>query len=214
MNLISDRPGIRLLKNSSALNLAADLGSFPHFLGALERHRPFLSFAFGKLQHGAPSTISMLNYMRSVVRRVGMHEMAMEQDRIGAVLADEGTLLIAYLLFVYSMDDFDQADLERFAALVPMPDRVIYVRTPREVLLRRALERPDPRREFSGRDSGAVERWLDRANAVFDGLAATRPIQERMLVVDLPKSPSDDQALLARIGGFIGVEAEGPAATR
>jgi hypothetical protein len=106
-----------------------------------------------------------------------MREMAVRQEVAATVPSDEGTLLIAHLLFVHSLDDFDQADLERFADLVPPPDRIVSVRAPLEVLLRRALGRPDRRREIARGNPREVEHWIHRATAVLRqfGCDASRP---------------------------------------
>jgi adenylate kinase len=206
MDLVTDRPGLRRVKNPHVLNVVADIRAFPHLLANLRCHRTFLRFAFDRLRWGAPSTLLKLNYVRSVVRRVGMHEMAVREGGDATVLADEGTLLIAYLLFVYSRAGFAQADLERFADLVPLPDRIVYVRVPPEVLLGRALGRPDPRRELAGAKPREAERWLHRATAVFDGLAAAPAVRRRLLIVDNSEStPDAKETLVNRIADFIGI---------
>ncbi len=52
-----------------------------------------------------------------------MHQLAVESMADMTVFVDEGTVLIAYLLFVYSEGAYSQLDLERFAALVPKPGK-------------------------------------------------------------------------------------------
>ena len=123
--------------------------------------------------------------MLNVVRKVGVHQMARRAASRATVLIDEGAVLSAYQLFVYSDAPFDAVDLERFARLVPLPDHVVYVRAPLDLLVDRAMSRPDPRRELAGRSPSDLRRSLARATELFDGLARTEPIRDRLVTVDV-----------------------------
>ncbi len=175
-DLVTDRLGRRSIADPHAINLLADVSALPWFLRAFDRDRDFLRFAVDRLWHHAPSTFAKANYLRNVVRKLGMHEMASEADPGTTFLFDEGTILMAYQLFVYSDAPFTQADLERFVRLVPLPDRIVHVKAPVDLLLRRALERPDRRRELARKDVGEVERRIARAVELFDALAGIAPI--------------------------------------
>jgi hypothetical protein len=58
-------------------------------------------------------------------------------------------------------------------------------------LVDRAMTRPDQRRELAGRSPDELRRSLERAIELFDGLAMTEPIRDRLLTVDI----GDDSAL-------------------
>ena len=76
----------------------------------LRHDREFLSFAVDRLRRHAPSVPSRLNYIRNVIRKVGIHHRALRAEPGTTFLFDEGTILSAYQLFVYSRHPFTGAD--------------------------------------------------------------------------------------------------------
>jgi thymidylate kinase len=183
-DLVLDRPVLRRVANATAANLVQDAWGLPYLLRAAPGHAAFLMMASRMLRDHAPTRFDLLMNARSVMRRVGMYELARSRADSRTVFIDEGTVLIAYHLFVYSNADLDRADLERFADLVPLPDRVIYVRDPLPVLVQRAFSRPDPRRQLTDLGQAEVEASLRRAVDVFDRLTSTDRLRPRTLVVD------------------------------
>ncbi len=184
-DLLTDRPGRRWIRNPHAINVLADVTALPSFVRALDRDRDFLRFAFDRLKRHAPSTFAKLNYMRNMVRKLGMHEMTTRADPGTTFLVDEGTILTAYQLFVYSDAPFTQPDLERFGRLVPLPDVIVSVKAPIDVLLERAMTRSDRRRELAQNDEDEVRRWIVRAADLFDALAEIGPIRDRLVSVEI-----------------------------
>ena len=184
-DLVTDRPGLRGVEDPTVINLAADIVSFPSFLRVASRDSRFVRFAFDRLRRHAPTTFDKWNYMLNVVRRVGMHEMSRRAAVDRTVLVDEGVVLLAYHLFVYSDGVVDTADLDRFARLAPMPDRVVYVRAPLDLLVERAMRRTDRRRELVGRSRAEVRDCLARAVEMFDALVQSPPIRERLLTLEI-----------------------------
>jgi thymidylate kinase len=183
-DLVTDRPGRRWIDDPHAINLLADVTVLPSFIRSLDRDRDFLRFAFDRLKH-APSTFAKVNYMRNMMRKLGMHDLTRRADPGTTFLVDEGTILTAYQLFVYSDAPSTRTDLERFGRLVPLPDLIVYVKAPIDVLLRRAMIRPDRRRELARNDADEVERWIGRAVELFDALAEIEPIRDRLLTVEI-----------------------------
>ena len=201
-DLVTDRLGRRWIRNPHAINLLADVSGLPSFIGSSDRD--FVRFASERLWHHAPSTFAKANYLRNIVRKVGMYEMARNADPGTAFLVDEGTILTAYQLFVYSDAPFTQDDLERFVRLVPMPDVIVHVKAPTDVLLRRAMSRPDRRRELKGSGAPEVERLIARAVELFDRLEETEPIRGRLLTVEIADdSPERLDAAVREIAGSL-----------
>jgi thymidylate kinase len=212
-DLVTDRPGRRSIDDPHVINLLADVSALPSFIRSLDRDRDFVRFAFDRLKRHAPSTFAKVNYRRNIVRKLGMHEMARNGDPRTTFLVDEGTILIAYQLFAYSDAPFTQTDLERFARLVPLPDLVVHVKAPIDVLLRRAMTRPDRRRELARSDARETEQQIARAVELFDALAEIEPIRGRLLTVEgVDDSPERLDAAAHEIAGWLaGAEAASPA---
>jgi hypothetical protein len=183
-DIILDRPLFRKVSNPTAANLIQDVAGLPYFLSAGRRARPFLALASRMLREHAPSTFDELMNTRSVMRRMGMFELARHRARGRTVLIDEGPVLIAYHLFVYSTAAATGQELEQFAALVPLPDRIVYVKAPVQALVARAQARPDPRRQLAGLPRASVASWIERAADVFDRVTAAPRLRDRVLVVD------------------------------
>jgi thymidylate kinase len=203
-DLVMDHPSRRWIHNPTAMNIVADVIVLPSFLRTVGHKGDFLRFAFHRLKQHAPSTFAKYNYMREIVRNVGMQELARRAEANNTIIVDEGPVITASHLFVYSDGRFSQADLDDFARLVPLPDRVIYVRAPEEVLVRRAMRRPDRRRELSADDREEVEHWIARAREVFEGLAVAPAIRDRLLTVEYADdSPDSQRAIVAQIVAFI-----------
>jgi thymidylate kinase len=184
-DLVTDRPGRRWIEDPHAVNLLADVTALPAFLRSFDRDRDFLRFAVDRVRRHAPSAFAKANYLRNVVRKLGVHELARRADPRTTFLVDEGTILIAYQLFVYSRAPFTRIDLERFGGLVPLPDLVVHVKAPTDVLVRRAMDRADRRRELARRDADAVRGWIARAVDLFDALSEVEPIRSRLVTVEI-----------------------------
>jgi hypothetical protein len=195
-DLVLERPALRRITHPTAVNVAQELGSLPFLLRAVDNHRPFLSFARRTLWDHA-SWFDRLNGMRGIARKVGMHELARMRAQAALVLADEGTLLSSYNLFVATKMDFGEAELSQFANLVPKPDFVVHVRAPIALLVQRAKSRPDPRRQHIGRDMPAIEADVRRTVHLFDRLVETEPLAGRVLTVESSELDPEGRIRLA-----------------
>ena len=203
-DLVTDRLGRRSVVDPHAINLLADVSALPWFIRAFDHERDFVRFAFDRLWHHAPSTFAKVNYLRNIVRKLGMHEMTRKADPRTTFLVDEGTILMAYQLFIYSDAPYTRVDLERFVRLVPLPDLIVHVKAPTDVLLRRAMTRPDPRRELARKDAREVERRIAQAVGLFDELAEIAPIRERLLTVEIADdSPERLNAAVRELAGSL-----------
>lgn len=203
-DLIMDRLGRRHITNPKLMNVIADFTVLPSFLRGLDRHGDFMRFAFERLHRYARSRFERYNYMREVVRDVGLQGFARRATPGTAVVVDEGAVLTASHLFVYNDGPLASDALGDFARLVPLPDVVVYVRAPVEVLVDRAVRRPDRRRELRAADRREMERWAKRALEVFDRLTATARLREHVFTVDVEDTQAhDEDAAARRIAAFI-----------
>ena len=181
-DLVLDRTGLRHVTHPTAVNVVQEACSLPVLLSSWSHHRAFLDFGVRTLGRYAPSTFERVNGLRGLARRVGMYELARRRAPNRVVLSDEGTVLAAYH-FALSDVELDPRDLARFASLVPRPDWIVHVKAPVPVLVRRAVSRPDRRRQHLGRSRERIERTIRRTVDVFDLVAAapaaTRPGDRR-----------------------------------
>lgn len=191
------------ITSPTSRNVVADFRALVEMLRLNGGHRTFLAYALRKLKQHRPKSFQTLNYVRSVVRRLGVDGIARRRGRTMVVLADEGIVLAAYFLFVYGNSGFDQDDLSEFAGMAPLPDRIVHVKAPLTTLVRRTFSRVDPPQELRGRDEETVTRLLGSAADMFAGLVQTAPLRDRVLEVENVGGTAGQQALAARIADSI-----------
>jgi thymidylate kinase len=184
-DVVAQLVGLQPLACPLYRNLLCDLVGLPFVVGSLGRHGAFLRYVLRVLVRQRLS-LQGLNRVRSTVRKVGVYEIIRRRREGRIVLVDEGTVLHAHNLFVFTSHAHAAAELERFAGLVPLPDVIVYVRAPLEASIRRSLARPDPPREMRARERASVELYVGRAWALFEALVAIPAIRERVVVVDNP----------------------------
>lgn len=207
-DLVLDRPGLRRITHPTAVNVVQEVSSMPFLVYAYRRQHAYLAFARRMHARYAPSTYHRLNGMRGIARRVGMYELARSRAADRIVLSDEGTVLSAY---VFALTDvtLDRSDVERFAELVPPPDRIVYVKAPIEALVQRALSRRDRRPQHAGKSRSEVERTIRRTVDVFDLVAEAAPLRDSVLVVENDDDDPDFvRGLVANLASEFRVTAE------
>jgi len=197
IDLVAERVEVPVPAHPTAQNLLEDAVGFPYFLASWPRHRAFTRFASGYLARGFRRAVWNLNRLRNVVRKLGTYEIARRHGAGRIVLVDEGTVLAAHNLFGGVDAVYGAEELESFARLVPLPEAIVYVRAPLELLVRRCMERPDPPRAVRARDRSLVERHLRRAAGVFEDLIACPRIRERALIVDNAAESPEARGLVA-----------------
>jgi thymidylate kinase len=184
-DLMASLVGLRPLAGPLQRNLVSDLVGFPFFLSSLHRHGAFFRFTL-QVMARQRLTLQAANRVRSTIRKIGVYEVIRRYGDRRIVLVDEGTVLHAHNLFVYTNRDCRAADLDRFASVVPLPDVIVYVRAPLATSIRRALQRSDPPREIRSRDRTLVELYVSRAKAMFEALVEIPIIGKRVVAVDNP----------------------------
>jgi thymidylate kinase len=116
---------------------------------------------------------------------------------------DEGPLLLAHNVFVYSGAHYTCEEIARFAGLVPLPDIIIYIKAPMDILVQRSLQRTDPPREMRSGNRELIEKHINRAVKMFDQLIAAENIQDRLLVVENPDASHGHNQVVDDIVQFI-----------
>jgi hypothetical protein len=88
----------------------------------------------------------------------------------------------------------------------------VHVKAPIDVLLERAMTRPDRRRELARSDARETEQQIARAVELFDALAEIGPIRGRLLTVEgVDDSPERLDTAAREIAGWLtGAEAASP----
>ncbi len=189
----------------TARNLLADVSAAVEMLRVKREHRALLGYALRRLGRQRPVSWHTVNYVRSVVRRLGVDEIARRRGRRMVVLTDEGIVLAAYLLFVYGNVRFDETDLAQFADLVPMPDRIVHVKAPLETLVDRTMSRPDPPRELRTRNHQTLSHYLGSAAELFARLVALPVMRDRVFEVENNgDTPGELNELAAEVASSIG----------
>jgi shikimate kinase len=183
-DLVLSRWKLQKVTHPTARNVIADMTSAVDAPRLRRSERAFLRYAFRRLSMHRSFDLQTLNYCRSIIRRTGMDVHARRVGSTRIVLADEGIVLTAYLLFAYGECGYEDDDLAEFAEMVPLPDLIVHVKAPLESLTRRAASRVDRRRELSVDDRYTVQRRLYEAAELFDRLVAVPEIGNRVIAVE------------------------------
>jgi thymidylate kinase len=184
-DLISTPLGLSHVTHPTVQNLIQELVAFPFFIGSLNRYRKFLAHTIRTFSHNTKFSIHTINNLRSLERKIGLYEITQRYNRDRIILVDEGPILAAHM-FVFSGSMVTSSELTAFAALLPLPDLIVYITAPIEVLVRRALNRPDPPREMGSKDPAMTENYVRSATAVFDQLMEADRLRNRLLIIDNP----------------------------
>jgi thymidylate kinase len=142
------------------------------------------------------------------MRTVGMFELARRRARDRIVLSDEGTVLTTYFFALSDVVGIDGDELEHFVRLVPRPDRLVYVKAPISALVERALSRRDPRRHHTGKGLAQIERRVRRTTDVFELVAASRSLRDR--VIEIENGDSDHGRRRELVEGLAAALAHSP----
>ena len=194
-DLIAEPLGLSGVTHPTAQNLIQELVAFPFFIYTLNRHWNFLVHTIKKFSRNPRFSVHTINNVRSLERKLGMYELTKRYQRDRIVLVDEGPLLAAHM-FVFAGAVLSSSEIEDFAASLPLPDLVVYVQAPTDVLIRRTLQRPDPPREMDTKNTAVTEKYVREATAIFDQLVETDAIKGRSLIVENSDATEEEHARL------------------
>jgi hypothetical protein len=171
------------LKSRLARTLVMDLLSIVACAGSGRNNLAFLRFALGVIRRLPIGAFQKANIARNVAKRVGVHALIRRYRRgDDVVVVDEGTVQCVHYLFVHVAAVAAAEDIVRFAALVPLPDVIVYVREDERVLLERTLRRGHAR--IPDGSPQAVGLFVGRAVTAFDALWREARRSRRMPVVE------------------------------
>ena len=185
-DVVASPLGLRRVTHPTIRNLIQEIVGFPFFIGSLYRHKTIIVFILRMLARQASFSFFTINNLRSLERKIGVDEIIKRRQHDKIILVDEGPLLLAHNVFVYSGAHYSCEEITRFASLVPLPDIIIYIRVPMDILVHRSLQRIDPPREMRSRNRELIEKHINRAVQMFDQLIAAENIQARLLIVENP----------------------------
>ncbi|UCC50162.1 MAG: hypothetical protein JSV68_13710, partial [Anaerolineaceae bacterium] len=179
--------GLSGVTTPTTRNLIQELFGFLYLLRSLPTYKASIVFSLRMVARKADSVILTINNIRSLVRKIGIYEMLRRDKQNQIVLVDEGTVLLAHVLFVYNKAYYTPEEISQFAGLIPLPDLIVYVKAPVDSLIKRSLQRSDPPREMKSKNPDEVEKYVNDAVAMFDELVNTEEIRSRLLVIDNPE---------------------------
>lgn len=188
--------GLRSVTHPTAQNLIQEVVAFPFFVGSLSRYKKFLTHTIRTYSTNTNFSIHKINNLRSLERKIGLYEITKRYNHDRIILVDEGPILAAHM-FVFTGSTVKASDVAAFAELLPLPDLIVYIKAPVEVLVRRALQRPDPPREMGAKDPAMTEKYVRSAMAVFDQLMEAERIKNRLLLVNNPDLAEEEHDKLA-----------------
>jgi len=163
-------------------NPVLDFIAFKTLCGSYGKHREFFYFAKAILKSQADSPFTAMNLLRSVHRKVGLHEYFQRkkfEDRL--VLVDEGMAHGVHNLFVHFKRPHNSSELTHFASLFSLPDLILYIKSPLELLVERSLKRQDLSRRAKGKN---VTLFLERADKVFEEFVSLEHVRSRTLILE------------------------------
>jgi thymidylate kinase len=183
--LVAGRLGLGGVTNPTVQNLIQELIGFPFCVHSLRRHRAFLALTIRLFTRDAPLSFATIHNLRSLERKMGVYEMAQRYNRDAIILVDEGPLQAAHM-FVFTTAGPTPEEITQFAQRLPLPDLVVYVRSPVDALVERTRRRSDPPRQMRSEGGDIREGYIRSAVALFEVLVREENLRNRCLIVENP----------------------------
>jgi len=192
-----------LIQKDTLQNLYMDLVSLWYLGFNLKTYSRLLSFAYGVIRADKDVAFHKMNRFRSVCRKVGINHLVRQRGRSGLVtIIDEGIIHSIHNLFVQPYAVPDKSLIKEYSEMIQLPDIIVYVKPPKELLIERAFRRKDITRRVN-RDS--LIDFIKNAQEVFDIFMEIGIIKRRSFIVindggDIHKL-SDE--IVKHISGFL-----------
>jgi hypothetical protein len=159
------------IKNAKLSSIATDLLSLPYVFLSLKKYHRLISFAAKIVYRDADSFIYATNVMRNVLKRIGVYEfLARRNNPDKLFITDEGIVQQVHGLFVHLRSHPRDKEIACFSDLVPQPDMVIYMFSPKKRLTERTHYRGHQRiRELT---EETIDRFIENALYAFSALVS------------------------------------------
>lgn len=188
--LIAAPLGLGRVTHPTAQNLIQEIVGAPFFIRSLQQHKTFVVFTLRMLARQGKFSLFTLNNLRSLERKLGVYELIRRRARERIILVDEGPVLLAHNVFVFTSVFYTPEEIAKFANLIPLPDVIVYVKVPVDSLVQRSLQRNDPPREIKSKNRAMIEQYTHRAVTMFEQLVETENIRSRLVIVENPETAS------------------------
>lgn len=175
--------------NVSSQNIVTDIKVLPWLILSLKENLRFFIFFLRTLFKYSDSFGNAVKIFRSVIRKIGINR-CLRNKKLDDwfVVVDEGVIHSAHNFLVHVNSKAEKSDIEHFSNLVPLPDVIVFVKSPLEVVQKRALSRKDKSPRI--RDNEQALKFIDNACEMFELLMKSKRLLHRTIIVDC----CDDQA--------------------
>lgn len=195
-DLVAAPLGLSGVSHPSIRNFIQELIGLPYFIKSLRQHKDFITYNLRMWARQKIFSLFTFNNLRSLERKIAVYEIISRKNHNQIILVDEGTVLSAHHVFVFTDACYSEEEIRNFAKLLPLPDLIVYIRAPIDNLIQRSLQRNDPPRIMRSNNIARNEVYIHRAVAMFEQLVKTDAIQQRVLIVD---NPDSDEVELCKV---------------
>jgi thymidylate kinase len=170
------------IKHKTAYNAFMDVKALMWIVFSFRNNLELLKLSYDILQNYADSRLTAINLYRNICRRIGSYRYFRSekfQDRL--ILVDEGSVHTIHNLFVHHNSVPGSEYLRRFSEIVPLPDLIVYVQSPLDVILERTVSRRDQPRRI---EHSNVVKYIEKAHRVFEEFTAIDRIKKKIVTVN------------------------------
>ena len=174
-------PRFERVRHPTVQNLLLDARGLEYYLRSAEC-RAFMRLAEDLFRRHTDFFPRRLNQRRAVLRKFVVHAiMTAKRDAAQFRVVDEGIVHSAHNLLVHAGGVPGDEEIALFAERVPLPDVLVWVRAPVEVILDRTMRRPDrPLRS----DEARLREFVEHACFVFERVMTSARLAARTICVN------------------------------
>lgn len=182
-DFLAGRLGFKPLKNMTVYNILLDFMLFPFSVFYFKKTFWARLFLLKRLFRKPYSFLGAVNRWRSVVRKLVVNEiLCKKKNDYPLLIVDEGSIHIIHNVFVYSHVPVDSEEIRAFLGLISLPDILVCVAAPQDVILDRMASRMERRQVFDPKSK--KEEYVRRACMIFDELCKVDEIEKKVIVVN------------------------------